>query len=99
MANLKKILVAYDGSSHSKAALGWAMLLGNYDNAELDVIKVFEPNDPPPAAFTAPRVEQYAEIEEEEKKYGPMQATGITNVTTEDDPADDEDPKKGTDDE
>ena len=39
MANLKKILVAYDGSSHSKAALGWAMLLGNYDNAELDVIK------------------------------------------------------------
>lgn len=40
-----------------------------------------------------------AEIEEEEKKYGPMQATGITNVTTEDDPADDEDPKKGTDDE
>ena len=68
MANLKKILVAYDGSSHSKAALGWAMLLGNYDNAELDVIKVFEPNDPPPAAFTAPRVEQYAEIEEEDRQ-------------------------------
>ena len=68
MANLKKILVAYDGSSHSKAALGWAMLLGNYDNAELDVIKVFEPNDPPPAAFTAPRVAQYAEIEEEDRQ-------------------------------
>jgi nucleotide-binding universal stress UspA family protein len=68
MANLKKILVAYDGSSHSKAALGWAMLLGDYDNAELDVIKVFEPHDPPPAAFTAPRVEQYAEIEEEDRQ-------------------------------
>ncbi len=68
MANLKKILVAYDGSSHSKAALGWAMLLGNFDNAELDVIKVFEPKDPPPAAFTVPRVEQYAEIEEEDRQ-------------------------------
>lgn len=68
MANLKKILVAYDGSSHSKAALGWAMLLGNYNNAELDVIKVFEPNDPPPVAFTTPRVEQYAAIEIEDRQ-------------------------------
>jgi nucleotide-binding universal stress UspA family protein len=68
MANLKKILVAYDGSSHSKAALGWAMLLGNYNNAELDVIKVFEPHDPPPVAFTTPRVEQYAAIEIEDRQ-------------------------------
>lgn len=43
MPSPKKILVAYDGSPHSKAALGWAVLLGKTVNAELDVIKVFEP--------------------------------------------------------
>jgi len=43
MANLKKILVAYDGSPHSKIALDWAMLPGINNNAELAVIKVFEP--------------------------------------------------------
>ena len=43
MTNPKKILVAYDGSPHSKAALGWAMLLGGNQHAELEVVKVFEP--------------------------------------------------------
>ena len=43
MTTPKKILVAYDGSPHSKAALGWAVLLGSGGNAELAVIKVFEP--------------------------------------------------------
>ena len=43
MATPKKILVAYDGSPHSRAALGWAMLLGSRNNAELEIIKVFEP--------------------------------------------------------
>ena len=43
MTNSEKILVAYDGSPHSRAALEWAVLLGNNGNAELDVVKVFEP--------------------------------------------------------
>lgn len=43
MAIPKKILVAFDGSLHSKAALGWAMLLSGPAQAELAVIKVFEP--------------------------------------------------------
>ena len=43
MSNLQKILVAYDGSPHSKVALAWAMRLGANHNAELEVIKVFEP--------------------------------------------------------
>ena len=43
MTNSEKILVAYDGSPHSKAALEWAVLLGSNGNAELDVVKVFEP--------------------------------------------------------
>lgn len=43
-----------------------------------------------------------AEVEEEEKRYGPMQATGITQAaaTPDDDEGEDgNDPKKGTDDE
>lgn len=43
MANLQKVLVTYDGAPHSNAALGWALLLGSEDNAELEVIKVVEP--------------------------------------------------------
>ncbi len=43
MSNPQKILVAYDGSPHSKVALDWAMRLGGNNNAELEVIKVFEP--------------------------------------------------------
>lgn len=43
MSNLQKILVAYDGSPQSKVALDWAMRLGTNHNAELNVIKVFEP--------------------------------------------------------
>ncbi len=43
MGKMQKILVAYDGSPHSKAALDWAMFLGVAMGAEMDVVKVFEP--------------------------------------------------------
>jgi nucleotide-binding universal stress UspA family protein len=43
MANPQKVLVAYYGSPNSNAALGWALLLGSEDNAELEMIKVVEP--------------------------------------------------------
>ena len=43
MTNSEKILVAYDGSPHSRAALEWAVLLGSNGSAELEVVKVFEP--------------------------------------------------------
>ena len=42
MAKLKKILVAYDGSSHSKHALNWALDLGLMTGAEVMAVKVFE---------------------------------------------------------
>ena len=35
MATLQKILVAYDGSPHSKTALDWAMQIGVDNGAEL----------------------------------------------------------------
>ena len=43
MEKLKKILVAYDGSLHSKSALDWAIRLGKDVGAELELVKVFEP--------------------------------------------------------
>ena len=43
MEKPKKILVAYDGSPHSKAALDWAIRLGKDVGAELELVKVFEP--------------------------------------------------------
>lgn len=43
MATPKKILVAYDGSPHSKAALDWGLLFGALGGAELGIVKVFEP--------------------------------------------------------
>jgi nucleotide-binding universal stress UspA family protein len=43
MSKIKKILVAYDGSPHSKTALDWAMQIGVDNGAELLVVKVFEP--------------------------------------------------------
>ena len=43
MSKIKKIMVAYDGSPHSKTALDWAMQIGVDNGAELLVIKVFEP--------------------------------------------------------
>lgn len=68
MTKPKKILVAYDGSPHSKAALSWALLLGSNGNAELALIKVFEPKGPLPVAITAQRVEQYTEMEKEDRQ-------------------------------
>lgn len=43
MEKPKKILVAYDGSPHSKSALDWAIRLGEDVGAELELVKVFEP--------------------------------------------------------
>jgi len=68
MANLKKILVAYDGSPHSKAALGWAMLLGRYDNAELIVTKVFDPTTQTKSKICGQIAERYAELEKEDRQ-------------------------------
>ena len=45
MSQLKKILVAYDGSVHSKKALGWAIDLSLLSGSEVMVVKVFEGND------------------------------------------------------
>jgi len=42
MTKLKKILVAYDGSSHSKEALNWAIDLSLLSGAEVAAVKVFE---------------------------------------------------------
>lgn len=73
MANPNKILVAYDGSPHSKVALGWAMLLGSNENAELDVIKVFEPLGETSTVkfdynFRGQLAERYAELEKEDRQ-------------------------------
>lgn len=42
MEKLKKILVAYDGSPHSQAALNWAIELSLLSGAEIAAVKVFE---------------------------------------------------------
>lgn len=71
MADLKKILVAYDGSLHSKVALGWGILLGNAGQAELDVVKVFEPISRHYTRgdydISEKIAEQYAEIEKSDR--------------------------------
>lgn len=41
MRQLRKILVAYDGSAHSKAALNWAIDLSLISAAEVVIVKVF----------------------------------------------------------
>ncbi|MHC1762223.1 MAG: universal stress protein [Negativicutes bacterium] len=43
MKKFQKIMVAYDGSTHSNTALEWAMQIGVDNGAELRVVKVFEP--------------------------------------------------------
>ncbi len=42
MSQLKKILVAYDGSPHSKEALDWAIDLSLLSGAQVTAVKVFE---------------------------------------------------------
>ena len=42
MSQLKKILVAYDGSPHSKTALNWAIEFSRLSGAEIVAVKVFE---------------------------------------------------------
>ena len=45
MPQLKKILVAYDGSPHSKKALNWGIELGFLSGAEIVAVKVFEESE------------------------------------------------------
>ena len=71
MANPKKILVAYDGSPHSKAALDWAMMLSVNNGAEVEVIKVFEPiaqSNLSNYVINTDLVEQYAEMEKADRQ-------------------------------
>ncbi len=42
MSRLKKILVAYDGSPHSKQALNWAIDLSLLSGSQVVAVKVFE---------------------------------------------------------
>ena len=42
MQKMQKILVAYDGSPHSKEALNWAIDLSIMSGAEVAAVKVFE---------------------------------------------------------
>jgi len=44
MSRVKKILVAYDGSLHSKEALDWAIDLSLLTQAQVVAVKVFEGN-------------------------------------------------------
>ena len=42
MSRMRKILVAYDGSPHSKQALNWAIDLSLLSEARVVAVKVFE---------------------------------------------------------
>ena len=44
MSLIRKILVAYDGSPHSKEALNWAIDLSLMSQAQIMAVKVFEGN-------------------------------------------------------
>ena len=44
MSLIRKILVAYDGSPHSKEALDWAIDLSLLSQAQIVAVKVFEGN-------------------------------------------------------
>ena len=44
MSLIRKILVAYDGSPHSKEALNWAIDLSLMTQAQIVAVKVFEGN-------------------------------------------------------
>lgn len=43
MAKLNKVLVAYDGSPHSKEALHWAVYFSRHSGSSVTAVKVFEP--------------------------------------------------------
>lgn len=45
MSRLKKILVAYDGSPHSKQALNWAIDISLLSGSEVVAVKVFETSE------------------------------------------------------
>lgn len=74
MAQLKKLLVAYDGSTHSKEALDWAIDLSLLSGAQVIAVKVTEPLEVGQsyamyeAGYGAELVEQLTKLETNDKK-------------------------------
>lgn len=74
MAKLQKLLVAYDGSTHSKEALDWAIDLSLLSGAQVIAVKVVEPLEVGQAyalyeaGYGAEMVEQLTERETTDKK-------------------------------
>jgi len=72
MATLRSILVAYDGSPHSKKSLAWALELARPDNAQITVLKVREPFEMsmfysiPESGSMAAAAKRMAELKEKE---------------------------------
>jgi nucleotide-binding universal stress UspA family protein len=64
MDRLKQILVAYDGSPHSKNALEWAIDLGLLTKAKITAVKVAEMADIIPYFQSGGDTGMIAEIEE-----------------------------------
>ena len=67
MDRIKRILVAYDGSPHSKNALEWAIDLGLLTRAKITAVKVAEMADITPYFKVGGGVGMIAEIEEHKK--------------------------------
>jgi len=67
VAKMKKLLVAYDGSTHSKEALDWAIDLSLLSGAQIIAVKVVEPLEVGQAyamyeaGYAAELIEQLAE--------------------------------------
>jgi nucleotide-binding universal stress UspA family protein len=74
VARLKKLLVAYDGSTHSKEALDWAIELSLLSGAQIIAVKVVEPLEVGQAyamyeaGYAAELVEQLTERETSDKQ-------------------------------
>ncbi len=66
MINLKKIVVAYDSSEHSRKALGWAIHMAQFAHATIDVVMVLVPSaisTRSAGAYASPEVREAAEQE------------------------------------
>lgn len=66
MINLKKIVVAYDSSDHSRKALDWAIHMAQLTHATIDVVMVLVPSaisTRSAGAYASPEVREAAEQE------------------------------------
>ncbi len=70
MKNLRKILVAYDGSPDSRASLDIAIHLANRTGASLNIVKVFETDVGASLWADGPNITRILEIFEAEKENG-----------------------------